>query len=67
MSKLIKCKTCTTEMASSATTCPKCGAQNKQPIYKKWWFYVVIILIIGALAGTTEDTLSSDATNKPNT
>ena len=67
MSKLIKCKTCTTEMASSATTCPKCGAKNKQPIYKKWWFYVVIILIIGALAGTTEDTPSSDTTNKPNT
>lgn len=30
MSKLIKCKSCETEMASDAKQCPKCGSPNKK-------------------------------------
>lgn len=30
MSKLIKCKSCETEMASGAKQCPKCGSPNKK-------------------------------------
>ena len=30
MSKLIKCKSCDTEMASDAKQCPKCGSPNKK-------------------------------------
>jgi len=35
MSKMIKCKSCSQEIASSAKSCPGCGAKNKKPIYKK--------------------------------
>ena len=51
--KLITCKTCGAEMASNAKNCPKCGAKNKKPIYKKWWFYVlVVVILIGAVEGS---------------
>ena len=33
--KMKKCKACGAEIASSAAVCPKCGAKNKKPIYKK--------------------------------
>ena len=50
--KLITCKSCGAEIAASAKTCPKCGAKNKKPIYKKWWFYVLIVFIlIGVIGG----------------
>ncbi|NOW20903.1 rubrerythrin [Clostridium saccharobutylicum] len=32
MSKMIKCKTCGADIASSAKTCPSCGAKNKKAI-----------------------------------
>lgn len=50
MEKLINCKVCNTEMASSAKQCPKCGAKNKKPIYTKWWFWVMILVIIIIIA-----------------
>ena len=31
MSKMIKCKTCGADIASSAKSCPGCGAKNKKP------------------------------------
>lgn len=50
--KLTKCKACGAEMADSAKTCPKCGAKNKKPFYKKWWFYVIVALfVVGAVGG----------------
>ncbi len=49
MSKMIKCKTCGADIASSAKTCPGCGAKNKKPFYKKWWvWFIVVIVLIGA-------------------
>ena len=33
--KLISCKACGQEIAKSAKRCPKCGAKNKKPIFKK--------------------------------
>lgn len=50
-SKMEYCKVCGAEMASNAKACPKCGAKNKKPIYKKWWFWVLAIIIIGSIAG----------------
>ena len=44
--KLMNCKTCGKEMASSAKTCPSCGAKNKKPIYKRAWFIILVIFII---------------------
>lgn len=59
MSKIIKCKTCGADIASSAKACPSCGAKNKKPFYAKWWFWVLVILIIGAIAGGGESDSSS--------
>ena len=46
MAKIIKCKTCSNEIASSAKRCPNCGAKNKKPIYKRPWFLVLAFLVI---------------------
>ena len=63
MSKMTKCKTCGADIASSAKTCPGCGAKNKKPFYKKWWFILIaIFVIIGALgSGGSKDENSSTA------
>ncbi len=53
--KMIKCKACGEEIAASAKTCPKCGAKNKKPIYKKWWFYALIVIVIIAIAVSGND------------
>lgn len=50
--KMTTCKVCGAEIASNAKTCPKCGAKNKKPIFKKWWFWVlIVIVIIGVFGG----------------
>lgn len=57
--KLIHCKACGAEIASSAKSCPHCGARNKKPIYKRWWFWLLVVLVvligIGS-SGSSEDT-----------
>lgn len=51
---LTNCKACGAEMASSAGACPRCGAKNRKPFYKKWWFWALIVLVAaGALGGQT--------------
>jgi RNA polymerase subunit RPABC4/transcription elongation factor Spt4 len=47
--KMIKCHACNKEIASSAKTCPSCGAKQKKPIFKKWWFWVLVIIFIGII------------------
>ena len=53
MSKLIKCKTCQTEMASDAKTCPKCGAPNKKKGCFTWLIYIgggfIGLCVLGAI------------------
>lgn len=61
MSKMIKCKTCGAEIASSAKICPSCGAKNKKPFYTKWWFWVIVIIICAAAIGGGSE--SSNTTN----
>lgn len=62
MSKLMKCKTCSKEIASSAKFCPSCGAKNKKPFYKRGWFIVLaIFIIIGAIGSAgSDDTTTTD-------
>ena len=55
-SKMINCKTCGEEIASSAKVCPNCGGKVKKPIYKKWWFWaIIVILIFSVIAGSSGD------------
>ncbi|MDX9738737.1 MAG: zinc ribbon domain-containing protein [Candidatus Dojkabacteria bacterium] len=43
---MIKCPACGKDIASSADTCPFCGAKQKKPIYNKWWFWVLLPIVI---------------------
>ena len=70
MAKLINCKTCNTEISSSAKQCPKWGAKIKKPIYKKIWFWIIIIIIlIIAINPSKEDNNdnNSNSLNNSNT
>ena len=55
MSKIIKCSICGEDIAANAKTCPKCGAKNKKPIYKKWWIWVIAVVIISAICSGGND------------
>ena len=56
MSKMINCKTCNAEIATSAKVCPKCGAKNKKPIYKRVWiWFLAAIVLIAVISGTGGD------------
>ena len=52
-SKMTKCKTCQTEIATGAKTCPQCGAKNKKSIAKKWWFWALIVVVLIAVFSST--------------
>lgn len=62
MSKIIKCKTCGNNIASSAKSCPSCGAKNKKPFYKKIWFWILVVIIIGVIGGSKEDSSAQSDT-----
>lgn len=48
--KIIKCKSCGADIASSAKHCPSCGAKNKKPIYKRVWFWILVVVLLIAIA-----------------
>lgn len=52
MTKMITCKCCGGQMASSAKTCPNCGGNNKKPLYKKWWLWVIAAIVVIAAASS---------------
>ena len=62
MGKMKKCASCGAEIATSAKTCPQCGAKNKKPIFKKWWFWVIIVIVLGsaAMGGSGSDEQASE-------
>ena len=64
--KLITCKYCGSEIASNAKACPKCGAKNKKPIFKKWWFYVLAaFIVVGIFGSQSNDTSESKSGPEP--
>ena len=65
MSKMTQCKSCAKEIATSAKSCPGCGAKNKKPIYKRVWFWIItIIIVIGATGGSgTDDSKEINSVN----
>lgn len=71
MAKMINCKTCGNEIASSAKTCPSCGAKNKKPIYKKWWVWLIAIIVVASIAGggnsSNNETTLNDTTSNGST
>lgn len=66
MSKMIKCKTCSNEIASSAKSCPSCGAKNKKPIYKKWWVWVLAVIVVAGITGGAGNDESSNGGSESN-
>ncbi|WP_207733524.1 DUF4352 domain-containing protein [Romboutsia sp. 1001285H_161024_C4] len=65
MAKLINCKSCGNEIASNAKACPKCGAKNSKPFYKKIWFWVLVVIIIAAIAGSGSNKPKLVSEDKP--
>ena len=65
--KMITCKACGEEIAKSAKSCPKCGAKNKKPIFKKWWFWVIILILIFAAVGSGGDGGDVSSSNQNDT
>lgn len=63
MAKIIKCKTCSSEIASSAKNCPSCGAKNKKPIYKKWWVWLIAVIVVIGIAGGGDSSSNGTALN----
>lgn len=51
--KMILCKACGAEIASSAKSCPHCGARNKKPIYKRWWFWLLVVFVVLIVIGSS--------------
>ena len=53
------CRTCGSQIAKNAKTCPYCGSKNKKPIYKRGWFIALIVLlligVIGSSGGSDEN------------
>ena len=65
--KLIKCKSCGEEITKSAKSCPKCGAKNKKPIFKKWWFWLIVAVFIISAASGGSDTEAEPVNTTPPT
>lgn len=61
MAKMIKCKSCSKEIASSAKSCPGCGAKNKKPIYKRPWFIVIAFFLVVAVISRLGDSNTTDS------
>lgn len=61
MAKMVKCKTCNEEISANAKTCPKCGAKNSKPIYKKPWFIALVVIVLIAVIASLGGNDKTDA------
>lgn len=61
--KMQKCKTCGSEIAINAKTCPNCGAKNKSPLDKYVGLIVLcVIVFLGIVIGTAKNDVKEDET-----
>ena len=63
MGKLIHCSSCGKEIASSARTCPNCGAKNKKPFYKTVWFWVIVVIVLAVIGGSSRKSDNDSSSN----
>ncbi len=59
------CKSCGAQIATSAKTCPNCGAKNKKPLFKRPWFIILVIIVVlgiigGAMSGGDDPSAPAD-------
>lgn len=68
MAKMKPCKTCSKEVASSAKTCPHCGAKLRMGFLKKALIgiggFIILLIVIGIAAGSNGNKQVS-STNAP--
>lgn len=60
--KSTNCTSCGAEIATSAMTCPQCGAKAKHPVTKKWWFWVLVIIVAATIIGGASSGEKSNTT-----
>lgn len=49
-SRMITCRNCDAPIAQKAKFCPRCGAKNKKPFFKRVWFLLLLIAAIIAVS-----------------
>ncbi|MGI6722533.1 MAG: Ltp family lipoprotein [Anaerovoracaceae bacterium] len=63
--KMTNCRTCGAQISKSAKVCPRCGARNKKPLYKRPWLFVLAAILVLCIAvagcGNTNDTQTKDS------
>lgn len=61
------CKVCGSQIAKSAKSCPKCGAKNSKPLYKRVWFWVLLVCLVGVVGSAMGNSNSDNTalTNEP--
>lgn len=64
MSKVVKCKICSKEIASNAKTCPGCGAKNKKSFYKRGWFIALAIFLVLIAIGNLDSNNTTTVSEK---
>jgi hypothetical protein len=66
MSKLINCKSCAKEVASSAKVCPHCGKKLKMGMMMKLLILGVIIIIVIVVGMPSDDDIAKEITTIEN-
>ena len=64
--KLVTCRHCGAEIASSAKTCPQCGGKNRKPFYKNPLLIALVVIVIIVAAATSGGDKKSGGSDTPN-
>ena len=66
--KIRYCKNCNSQLPGDSTICPQCGANNKNPVYKRAWFIILCVIVVfgiigAATRGGNEDPQTDNSNN----